>query len=205
MAWYDPLLDRLLSLTDADSGFVSAIQHLKTALEGGGESVGLTDVPLRQGWLSARDPALEQLHVLVNKLAGSVLATGRKTELDWIAESGGEVRDQAGTAEALRRLLAVRTQLDSSQRACQALMPVVRIQFLRGHTSLRTPARAVIPSMVALDAVAVTDTEADLASIVRHCDQALQALQRAIDTVAKPESDTAPVPPSGVKLSLALR
>jgi len=205
MAWYDPLLDRLLSLTDADSGFVSAIQHLKTAIDGAGGSICLTDVALRRGWLSARDPDLERLHALAYKLASCADATGRKTQLDWVLESGFRTVDRTNTPEALRHLLAARTHLDSLQRACGALTSVVRRQFLKAHMTFTAPARAVIPSMVALDAVAVTDTEADLAAIVRHCDQALQALQGAIDTVAEPVGDMTPDPPSGVKLSLVLR
>jgi hypothetical protein len=183
MAWYDTLFDRLLTHSP-DATFVSAIDDLKQGLDGIHSTIGTIDTPLGDGWLSASDDRIEQLHLLARKLAGSLGATDRKSEIDWILYSCCSGLDGADTGEALLRLIAIREQLHRLGVACETLSPLVRDQFLKTHTNLKVPARAVMPSTVALDVVAVTDIETDLASAVGHLERTLSKLRPAIDAVA---------------------
>ena len=183
MAWYDALFDRLLTRSP-DTTFVCAIQDLKQSLDGIHVTIGTIDTPLGDGWLSASDDRIEQLHLLARKLASSLGVTDRKSEIDWILYSRCSGLDGADTAEALLRLIAIREQLHRLGVACETLSPLVRVQFLKAHANLRVPARAVMPSTVALDVVAVTDIETDLASTVGHLERTISKLRPAIDAVA---------------------
>ena len=183
MAWYDALFDRLLADSHPDAAFVSAIADLKQGLDGVHGAIGTINTPLGDGWLSASDDRIEQLHLLARKLASSLGVTGRKSEIDWILYSSSGL-DEADAAESLCRLIAIREQLHRLAAACEALSPLVRNQFLKGHTNLKVPARAVMPSTVALDVVAVTDIETDLASAVGHLERTLSKLRPAIGAVA---------------------
>lgn len=183
MAWYDTLLDPLLALKSPDSKFIAALKDLKKAVDGTAKAVGLADTALREGWLAAADEDLEKMHVFARKLASFAGATERKSENDWIEQSGCNAFAGADTARALDRLLEARTHLRSLRAACDVLKPLVRIQFLKAHMNVKALARAVMPSMVALDAIAVDETETDVAAAVWNLDRALPKLQRAIDAV----------------------
>src|SRR5262249_56088850 len=68
--------------------------------------------------------------------------------------------------------------------AWEGVAPLVRGELLKAHANLKVPARAVMPSTVALDVVAVSDIETDLASAVGHLERTISKLGLAIDTVA---------------------
>src|SRR5262249_444870 len=161
-----------------------AIEGLKQGLDGIQGTIGTTDTPLGDGWLSASDDRIEQLHQLARKLAGSVGVADRKSEIDWILYSRSCGREESATAQALCRLLPIREQLHLLQHACEMLSPLVRAHFLKAHANLRVPARAVVQSTEALDVVAVTDIETDLASTVGHLERTISKLRPAIDAVA---------------------
>jgi len=199
MAWYDAFFDRLLTHGAHEATFRSAMDDLKRALDGVHGTIGTIDTPLGDGWLSASDERIEQLHRLARKLAGSVGATDRRSEIDWILYSRPGGRDGAGTPEPRCRLLVIREQLHRLQHSCEALSPLVRVQFLKAHANLKVPARAVLPSTVALDVVAVTDIETDLASAVGHLDRTIAKLRLAIDAVRslRKSPDRTGAPPSG--------
>lgn len=184
MAWYDLFFDQLTTHGAHEAAFGSALGDLKRALDGVHGTIGTTDTPLGDGWLAASDDRIEHLHRLARKLAGSVGAADRRSEIDWIlcCRSGG--RDGADTPAPLRRLLVIREHLHRLRDACEALSPLVRVQLLKAHANLKVPARAVMPSTVALDVVAVTDIETDLVSAVGHLDRTIWTLGLAIDAVA---------------------
>jgi hypothetical protein len=184
MAWYGAFFDRLLTDIPRDSTFCSAIEDLRSGLDAVHAALGTVDPPLHDRWLSASDDRIEQLHMLARKLAGAVGVAGRKSEIDWILYSRSCGLDEATTTEALCRLLAIREQLHLLQHSCEMLSPLVRVQFLKGHTNLRVPGRAVVPSTEALDVVAVIDIEADLASAIEDLERTISKLRPAIDAVA---------------------
>jgi hypothetical protein len=181
MAWYDEHFDRLLSTRDDDGKLVSTIRDLKRSLDAVAAALGVADTPLQEAWLCARDERLEQLHLFARQLARRAGATERQSELDWILNGGRTAFDNA--VAVLRRLMEIRARLHALRSACEVLAPLVRVRFLKAHMNFKAPARAVIPSMVALDAVAVTDIERDLASTVGHLDRALATLHAAIEAV----------------------
>src|SRR5262249_50741257 len=160
------------------------IEDLKQGLDGIHRTIGTIDAPLGNGWLSASDDRIEQLHLLARKLAGCFCTTERKSVVDWVLYSRSCGREESDTAEALCRLLALREQLNLLQHACEVLSPLVRPRFLKAHMSLRMPARAVMESTEALDVVAVTDIETDFASAIEHLERTISKLRPAIDAVA---------------------
>jgi hypothetical protein len=199
MAWYDAFFDRLLTSSHPDTAFVSAIEGLRQGFHGIQGTIGITEIPVGNGWLSASDDRIEQLHLLARKLAGFVGATDRKSKSDWILYSRSRGLDEPDTSGAVCRLLTIREQLHRLQHACETLSPLVRVHFLKTHTNLKVPARAVMPSTVALDVVAVSDIETDLASVVGNLERTISKLRLAIDGVASlRESPHGPrVTPSG--------
>jgi hypothetical protein len=185
MAWYDAFFDRLLTHIPRDGTFASALEDLKRGLDAVHATLGTIDTPLPDRWLSASDDRIEQLHMLARKLAGSVGTAARKSEIDWILYRCCGL-DEANTSEALCRLRAIREQLHLLQHACEMLSPLVRLQFLKGHTNLNVRGRAVMPSTEALDVVAVTDIETDFASAIEHLERTISKLRPAIEAVAAP-------------------
>jgi hypothetical protein len=193
MAWYDAFFDRLLTHIHRDSTFGSAIEDLKRGLEAVHATLGTIDTPLQDEWPSASDDGVEQLHMLARKLVGSLGAAARKSEIDWILYSRCCGFDEANTTEALCRLLAIREQLHLLQHACEMLSPLVRVQFLKSHANLKGPTCALMPSTEAVDVVAVTDIETDLATTIEHLERTISKLRPAIDAVASiPESPHRP-------------
>ena len=87
MAWYDRLLDALLSIKGADSKFISGLKDLKKAVDGTAKALDVSDRALQDGWLSASDEDLEQMHVFAAKLASFAGRVERKSENDWIASA----------------------------------------------------------------------------------------------------------------------
>ena len=199
MAWYDVFFDRLNTHGAHEATFRSAMDDLKRALDGVHGTIGAIDTPLGNGWLSASDERIEQLHLLARKLAASVGVTDRESEIDWILYSRSRGRDEPESAEAPGHLVAIREQLHRLQHACETLSPLVRARFLKAHANLKVPMRAVMESTEALDVVAVTDIEADLASAVGHLERTISKLRLAIEAVAslRESPHRTCAPPSG--------
>lgn len=184
MAGWSTWIDRLLSIKGANNEFIKALGSLKKGVDQSAKALAIADHSIGTGHLEASDEDIEAMHRLALALANHAASLARRTEDDWMIESGCNAFSLHDTAESLRRLLEQRGQITARRDTCDVLRTLVRVQFLKTHMNLKGLAKAWIPSLVALDAIAVRESETDLAAAVANFDVALRKLQRAIDAVS---------------------
>ena len=97
-------------------------------------------------------------------------------EAGWIGNTGSGT----GSCGDLPRPLQTRTRLRALRDACDTLAPLIRVQFLKPHAGTTPGERASALTIVALDALSITNAETQLAAVVTHLDRVLTTLQRAI-------------------------
>ena len=97
-------------------------------------------------------------------------------EAGWIGNTGSGT----GSCGDLPRPLQTRTRLRALRGACDTLAPLIRVQFLKPHAGTTPGERASALTIVALDALSITNAETQLAAVVTHLDRVLTTLQRAI-------------------------
>lgn len=176
MAWYESLLEPVLSIKSADRRFICALEHLKRAIGGLARARGVTGCASGARWPHARNDHLGRVQAFTHTLALFTHTMALEGETGWIGDTGRE----AGPCGDLPRLLQLRTRLRALRSACRTLAPLIRIQFLRPLAGSTPRERASAPRTVAFDALSVADAETQLAAAVTHLDRVLTALQRAI-------------------------
>src|SRR4029453_7372858 len=173
MTWYESVLEPVLSIQGADRRFISALENVKRAVDGVARSLAGTRHTSNDPGVQTRGDGLRRMQVFIRSLARFAPTMGIESTTQCLDGTGCQT-DPCGD---LCRLVRTRARVRALRRACGALAPLIRVQFLPPHGRSTTPPEPAGASCkLALDALSIVDAETQLAAVVKHLDATLTAL-----------------------------
>jgi len=174
MMWYEALLEPVLSIEGADRRFLCALESVKKAVDGLARTLAVTATTSDRAEIHAQGDGLRRIQTFTRTLVRftPTMAPDSAT----VAAPRGN-----GARADLARLVQTRTGIRALRRACAALEPLIRLQFLKPRARAATASeRPGAPSIIARDALAIIDVEAQLVTVIRQLDDIQKRLERTI-------------------------
>src|SRR4029453_7800569 len=150
------------------------LESVKKAVDGLARTLAVTATTSDRAAIHARGDGLGRIQACTRPLVR--FTTTMAPDSVTVAAPRGN-----GARADLARLVRIRTGIRALLRACAALEPLIRLQFLKPRARAATASeRPGAPSIIPRDALAIIDPQTHLSTAVKQLDEIQKRLERTI-------------------------